>query len=82
MDEWSRYSEEIMKGSEKKIKNSRLFEVNVKILLEKIIEDLREQYNVVNEAFHRQILDMKEAKLKLEGQHYEVCQISNIIFFF
>lgn len=41
-------------------------------LLKQIIEDLRQQYQTVNEAFRRRIEETKEAKAKLENLHYEV----------
>lgn len=49
----------------------------VDTLLKQIIEDLWNQYNIVNEAFRRRIEETKEAKTKLELQHYEV---SNYLF--
>lgn len=72
VEEWACYSDKIIKSSEKKIKAARSFEVHVKILLGEIMNDLSEQYFVVNKVFQSRIEEVKEAKTKLEEQHYEV----------
>ncbi|KAK6638142.1 hypothetical protein RUM44_008570 [Polyplax serrata] len=72
VEEWARYSEEIIKSSEKKIQAARLFGAHVKLLLDEIIGDLTDEYCRVNEMFHRRITDVKEAKLKLEEQRHVI----------
>lgn len=70
--EWEKYSNEIMESSQKKIQTARLFQEHVKVLLKEIINDLKKQYFIVNESFQRRICELKEAKARLEEQHFEV----------
>lgn len=49
-----------------------------------MIEDLTDQWHSVNEAFRQRIEEVKEAKTKLETQHFEVvlvcCEFFSIEF--
>lgn len=71
-EEWEMTTNENFNNAAKEINSAVSIRSYVDILLKQIIEDLYNQYNLVNEAFRRRIEETKEAKTKLELQHYEV----------
>lgn len=61
----------------KEINSARQLRSYVDTLLKQVIEDLRDQWHTVNNAFRDRIELVKEAKTKLETQHFEVDIIHN-----
>lgn len=78
-EEWELFTRQNIERAAKEINSARPLRAFVDTLLKQVIDDLWNQYNTVNEAFRRRIEETKEAKTKLEMQHYEVC---NKIFCF
>lgn len=72
LSEWVRFSEEVMTKGQQNVNSGRLFRTYVDTLLQEVVFDLRNQYEVTNQAFQRRIEQIKEAKTKLEMQHFEV----------
>lgn len=56
----------------KEINSARQLRSYVDTLLKQVIEDLKDQWHTVNESFRDRIEQVKEAKSKLETQHFEV----------
>ena len=65
----------ILKGF-KNVNTARNFRNVVDRVLKDVVEDLRNQYNAVNEAFSQRIEEQKEMKVKFEKQLFEASIIS------
>lgn len=78
-EEWESITDQNFSVAAKEINSGIAIRSYVDTLLKQIVEDLWNQFYVVNEAFRRRIEETKEAKLKLEQQHYEVQFISPFI---
>lgn len=71
-EEWEQFTRQNIERAAKEITSARPLRAYVDTILKQVIEDLWNQYNVVNDAFRRRIEETKEAKTKLEMQHSEV----------
>lgn len=71
-EEWESITDKNYASAAKEKNSALQLRSYVDTLLKQITDDLREQYNAVNEAFNRRILETKSCKTKLETQHYEV----------
>ncbi|KAG8329293.1 Tektin 3 [Homalodisca vitripennis] len=71
-EEWAMYTQQNIDRAAKELVSGRPIRSYIDQLLKQAIEDLWKQYNLVNDAFRRRIEEYKEAKAKLENQHFEV----------
>ncbi|XP_023311162.1 tektin-1 [Anoplophora glabripennis] len=77
LEEWEQYTRANIEKAAKEINSARQLRSYVDTLLKQVIEDLCNQYHIVNEAFRKRIEETKEVKLKLEVQHSEVARQAN-----
>lgn len=71
-EEWQQFTTINIERAAKEINSARQLRCYVDTLLKQVIEDLTDQWHSVNEAFRQRIEEVKEAKTKLETQHFEV----------
>lgn len=79
-------------AASKEVNSARPMRCYIDTIIRQVIDDLNDQKNSTDEAFRHRIEETKEAKMKLELQHSEVClftiakledeviEISEIIF--
>lgn len=79
VEEWEVFTRQNIERAAKEINSARPLRAYVDTLLKQVFDDLRNQYNVVNDSFRRRIEETKEAKTKLEMQHLEVFFLSFLI---
>lgn len=72
MEEWNAFTTQNIQNAAKEINSTRHLRFYVDTLLKQVIDDLWDQFNVVNEAFRSRIEEMKNVKTRLEVQHSEV----------
>ncbi|KAJ8920514.1 hypothetical protein NQ315_005383 [Exocentrus adspersus] len=77
LEEWEQYTRSNIEKAAKEINSARQLRSYVDTLLKQVVEDLRNQSDIVNEAFRQRIEETKENKLKLEVQHSEVARQAN-----
>uniref|UniRef100_A0A1B6IBP4 Tektin n=1 Tax=Homalodisca liturata TaxID=320908 RepID=A0A1B6IBP4_9HEMI len=76
-EEWAMYTQQNIDRAAKELVSGRPIRSYIDQLLKQAIEDLWKQYHLVNDAFRRRIEEYKEAKAKLENQHFETVRQSN-----
>lgn len=76
-EEWAAASQHNIDVAHKELVAGRPLRAYVDTILKQIIEDLWTQYDLVNAAFRRRIKEHKEAKAKLENQHFEIVRQAN-----
>lgn len=72
MEEWQLFSKENIERGAREINSSRMLVVYIDMIINQGMQDLKNQYDVVNEAFRSRIEETKESKYKMEIQHAEV----------
>lgn len=80
MEEWNLYTHNNITKTRKEIEKSRPLRSYVDTILRKSVDDLNFQFDKCNRAFHQRIDEYKEAKSKLENQHFEVGAYDNFAF--
>uniref|UniRef100_A0A1B6M9P2 Tektin n=1 Tax=Graphocephala atropunctata TaxID=36148 RepID=A0A1B6M9P2_9HEMI len=76
-EEWAMYTQQNIDRAAKELVSGRPIRSYIDQLLKQAIEDLWKQYHLVNDAFRRRVEEYKEAKAKLENQHFETVRQSN-----
>ncbi|CAH1374645.1 hypothetical protein MTP99_015972 [Tenebrio molitor] len=76
-EEWQQFTTINIERAAKEINSARQLRCYVDTLLKQVIEDLTDQWHSVNEAFRQRIEEVKEAKTKLETQHFEIVRQAN-----
>ncbi|XP_025833788.1 tektin-1 isoform X2 [Agrilus planipennis] len=76
-EEWEEFTVRNIENAGKELTSARQMRSYVDTLLKQVIEDLWNQYNIVNDSFRRRIEETKEAKTKMEIQHSEVVRQAN-----
>nr|XP_018901085.1 PREDICTED: tektin-4 isoform X2 [Bemisia tabaci] len=77
MEEWNLYTHNNITKTRKEIEKSRPLRSYVDTILRKSVDDLNFQFDKCNRAFHQRIDEYKEAKSKLENQHFETLRQAN-----
>lgn len=72
LDEWDAFTKTNIDNAAKEINSTRHLRFYVDTLLKQVIDDLWDQFHIVNEAFRSRIEEMKNVKTTLEVQHAEV----------
>ncbi|KAJ3642871.1 hypothetical protein Zmor_025620 [Zophobas morio] len=76
-EEWQEFTTANIERAAKEINSARQLRSYVDTLLKQVIEDLTDQWHKVNEAYRQRIEEVKEAKTKLETQHFEIVRQAN-----
>ncbi|KAB0795166.1 hypothetical protein PPYR_12005 [Photinus pyralis] len=76
-EEWEVFTRQNIARAAKEINSACCLRSYVNTLIGQVMEDLRNQADIVNEAFRRRIDEIKEAKTKLEVNHSEISRQTN-----
>ncbi|CAD7083520.1 unnamed protein product [Hermetia illucens] len=79
IQEWEYLTNENIQNTAKELNSATQLRTYVDILLQQVIDDLKEQTNKTNEAFQCRIDEIKSAKKVLESIHYQTVNEVNEI---
>lgn len=75
LNEWELQTNSNVISANKEVNSTKRLRCYIDAMIKQTVDDLTKQKDITNEAFRQRIEQTREAKIKLELQHSEVCKI-------